>query len=248
MSDKGILIQVVAPIGLGKTSLVHILAEHLHGKQFLEQVDDVPLLKEFYAGGSESRQQLSFPLQVFFLNFRFKQLREGLSLQSKGINTIYDSCLLSDSLMMKNLHDTAGVSSTLYNLYLDLLQNMITSVGSSFNGSSPDLYIYLKGPFELMLEHIQHRGRAMEDITKDPELVDYYHSVWELFNNWAKSYSQSPVLNVDMSKYDYVNNEEDKNFVLNMVNDKLVSLGLLTPTKRDELSEKREVRKVEQNA
>lgn len=241
------MIYILAPIGGGKTSLTHLLSKELGAREFLEKVDGMPMLKEFYSAGEESRKALGFPLQVSFLNFRYSQLRQALELKERGIESIMDSSLLSDSLMYKNIHDRGETSDAEYNLYLELLENMQANVsGHPFHGY-PDLIIYLDMPFKLMLKHIQHRGRAMEDITKDPELVGYYHSVWELFNNWAKSYSQSPMLSVDMSKYDYVNNEEDKNFVLNMIDDKLVSLGLLTPAKKDELLDKRGCREVALN-
>ena len=41
----------------------------------------MPMLKEFYSNGDKSRSNLSFELQIAFLNYRFSQLRQGLYLQ-----------------------------------------------------------------------------------------------------------------------------------------------------------------------
>lgn len=100
------MIYVNAPISGGKTSLTRLLSEDLGTKAFYEKVEDMPMLKKFYSAGENSRLELAFPLQIGFLNYRYKQLREGLYLaESKNMhNTIYDSSLLSDGLMALNLY------------------------------------------------------------------------------------------------------------------------------------------------
>ena len=103
---------------------------------------------------------------------------------------------------------------------------MISDVAAHrFNGI-PDLIIYLDAPFEVMLDHIKLRGREME--TEDPKLVDYYKSVWETYSHWYQGYSQSSVLRIDMCKYDFVNSIEDRNTVLNLIEQRLVELGKLS--------------------
>lgn len=224
------MIYVNAPISLGKTSLTTLLADDLKTKAFYEKVDDLPVLKKFYSAGKDSRLSLAFPLQVAFLNYRYQQLREGLHLaEFEGMkNTVYDSSLLSDGLMALNLYKRGEFPKEEFRLYQELSQNMQANVsGHPFNGF-PDVVIYLKGSFDLMLNHITTRGRAMEAL--DDDKCDYYHSVWETYNNWYDSYSQSPVITIDMDKYDYVNNEEDRFKVLNYIERNLNELGLLSDT------------------
>lgn len=235
----GKLIYANAPIGVGKTSLVEILTKDLGTKGFYEQVDDIPMLREFYSAGKDSRKELSFALQIAFLNYRLSQLRQGLHLaEHEGmVNTVYDSSLLSDSLMAFNLYKRGEFSQTMFDLYIALNQNMVCDVsGHPFNGF-PDLVIYLDAPFELMLDHIKKRGREME--TEDPELVDYYHSVWETYKHWYEGYSQSSVLRIDMSKYDFVNRMDDRNEVLNMIEQRLVELGKLSESEFKAIKQRR---------
>lgn len=78
------MIYINSAIGFGKTSLTKILSDDLGTKAFYEKVDDMPMLKKFYSAGEKSRYSLAFQLQVAFLLYRYKQLREGLFLQYKG--------------------------------------------------------------------------------------------------------------------------------------------------------------------
>lgn len=234
------MIYINAPIGVGKTSLVKILTKDLGTKGFYENVDDIPMLKEFYSAGESSRNDLSFALQINFLNYRYAQLREGLHLaEHHGMrNTVYDSSLLSDSLMALNLYKRGEFPETMFDLYQELNANMVANVsGHPFHGL-PDLIVYLDAPFELMLDHIKLRGRDME--VQDPALVDYYKSVWETYRHWYEGYSQSPVLRIDMSKYDFVNNIDDRNEVLDQIESRLVTLGQLHQDDFDAIKAKRE--------
>lgn len=221
------MIYINAPIGMGKTSLADILSEHLGTKAFKEDVHKIPLLSSFYDDGEISREQKSFALQIEFLSYRYRQLQQGLNLQeTQGMrNTVYDSSLISDGIMAKNLHDRGEFPDILYNDYLKLSEDMQTNVaGHPFKGL-PDLIIYLRGSFDLMLDHIQQRGRKME--TTDPKLKEYYRSVWEVYEGWYKGFGQCPVMAIDMDKYDFVNNLDDRKEVLNQIDNKLKDLCLI---------------------
>lgn len=197
------------------------------------------MLKEFYSAGADSRNDLAFALQVDFLLYRFRQLREGLYLaEHDGVqNTVYDSSLLSDAQMAYNLYKRGEFPEKMYNLYVQLNQEMVSDVaGHPFNGL-PDLVVFLDAPFELMLNHIAKRGREME--VTDPELVDYYRSVWDTYQHWAKSFAGCAMVSIDMNKYDFVNNEDDARAVLDIIEQKLVDLGKLTEQQFEEIKSNR---------
>lgn len=221
------MIYINAPIGMGKTSLAKILSQHLHTKAFLEDVNKIPLLSSFYGDGQVSREQKAYALQIEFLSYRYRQLMQGLHLQTtEGMrNTVYDSSLISDGIMAKNLHDRGEFPDILYNDYLKLSQDMQTNVsGHPFKGL-PDLIIYLQGSFDLMLDHIAKRGRKME--TTDPKLREYYKSVWDVYEGWYQGFGQCPVIAVDMDKYDFVNSDDDQKAVLKQIDEKLQELCLI---------------------
>lgn len=223
------MIYINAPIGVGKTSLAKILSMDLGVKAFLEDVSKIPYLSEFYADGSKSRDDKAFTLQIAFVNYRFSQLKEGLYLMEhdpKQRNVIYDSSLMSDRLMAGNLHDRGEFPDRQFELYQELNQNMVTDVAAHPFSGIPDLVIYLDAPFDLMLKQINARGRDME--TTDKSLADYYRSVWEKYRSWYASYYESPVVRIDMSKYDFVHNPDSQAAVLTMIEEKLRQLSLLS--------------------
>lgn len=226
-----------SPIGIGKTSLAKILAKDLGTKAFLEHPEMIPLLNSFYDDGKVSRELKSFAVQIEFLDYRYEQLMEGVHLAQEGMNnTVYDSSLLSDGIMSHNLYNRGEFPEVLYKDYLRLNNIMQRNVaGHPFMG--PDLIIYLDAPFQMMLDHIAKRGRKME--TTDPSLKEYYHSVWQIYRDWYKSYGQTPVLRIDMTGVDFVGNEDDKNMVLDKIENEMVSLGKLAPDEAQKLHEKR---------
>src|SRR6266536_100042 len=64
-------VAIDGPIGVGKTSLVELLARRFHGTKILEDVDN-PFLPEFY----KKKKGAAFQTQLFFLLARYQQQRE----------------------------------------------------------------------------------------------------------------------------------------------------------------------------
>jgi len=223
------MILTMAPIGMGKTNLTEILTETLGTKGFYEDISGNRMLEKFYSAGDESRYNLAFPLQISFLNYRFGQLLEANTQR----NAVLDSSLLSDSLMAKNLLDRGEFPKTEFDLYQDVVRNMINSVTRTNASQLPDLIVYLDGSFDLMLEHIEKRGRGMEVIDDDKR--DYYKSVHDIYGNWYKGYAQSPVIKIDMNKYDFVNDMKDRKEVLTQILTRMVELQMLTPSEYEKI-------------
>ena len=236
------MIYINAAIGIGKTSLAKILSKDLGTKAFLEEPEKIPLLSSFYEDGNISREMKSFAVQIEFLDYRYEQLLEGMYLKQEGMNnTVYDSSLISDGIMSRNLYNRGEFPEVLYKDYLRLNNNMQQNVaGHPFMG--PDLIVYLEAPFERMLQNIRLRGRQME--TDDPALEEYYHSVWQIYRDWYNSYGDTPTMKIDMTNLDFVNIAEDRSKVLDAIEQELVSLGKLSDTEFRQIKEKRNFLKV----
>lgn len=231
------MIFVNAPIAIGKTSLAKILSKDLGTQAFLEVPEKIPLLNDFYSDGKISREIKSFAVQIEFLDYRYEQLMRGVFLAQEGMNnTVYDSSLISDATMSKNLYNRGEFPEVLYKDYLRLNNIMQRNVaGHPFMG--PDLIVYLEAPFEQMLSNIKKRGREME--TTDPKLVEYYKSVWDIYRAWYKSYGNTPVLKLDVGGIDFVNNIETRNQVLNRIEEELIVLGKLTQSEFEKIKAER---------
>ena len=65
-------IAIEGTIGVGKTSLAHILSKELEAKLILEQFEENPFLAGFY----KDSKSYAFQTQLFFLLSRFKQQSE----------------------------------------------------------------------------------------------------------------------------------------------------------------------------
>lgn len=210
------LITIGAMIGAGKTSLAELVANHFNSEVFYESVDDNPILPVFYTASEEEIQTKRYPflLQLWFLNTRFKSIKEALSKD----NNVLDRSIYEDWYFAKVNKDLGRISDLEFSLYEDLLNNMLEEL-EGLPKKSPDLMIYLSGSFETILERIKKRGREYE---LDEALVSYYYTLWEGYDNWIKQhYKASEVLIINIDEIDYVNNEEHKQKVLSMVEQKL---------------------------
>ncbi|MBO5425433.1 MAG: deoxynucleoside kinase [Lachnospiraceae bacterium] len=210
------LITIGAMIGAGKTSLAELVANHFNSEVFYESVDNNPILPLFYTASEEEIQTKRYPflLQLWFLNTRFKSIKEALI---KDTNVL-DRSIYEDWYFAKVNKDLGRISDLEFSLYEDLLNNMLEEL-EELPKKSPDLMIYLSGSFETILERIKKRGREYE---LDEALVSYYYTLWEGYDNWIKQhYKASEVLIINIDEIDYVNNEEHKQKVLSMIEQKL---------------------------
>lgn len=210
------LITIGAMIGAGKTSLAELVANHFNSEVFYESVDDNPILPVFYTASEEEIQTKRYPflLQLWFLNTRFKSIKEALIKD----NNVLDRSIYEDWYFAKVNKDLGRISDLEFSLYEDLLNNMLEEL-EELPKKSPDLMIYLSGSFETILERIKKRGREYE---LDEALVSYYYTLWEGYDNWVKHhYKASEVLIINIDEIDYVNNEEHKQKVLSMIEQKL---------------------------
>lgn len=210
------LITIGAMIGAGKTSLAELVANHFNSEVFYESVDNNPILPVFYTASEEEIQTKRYPflLQLWFLNTRFKSIKEALIKD----NNVLDRSIYEDWYFAKVNKDLGRISDLEFSLYEDLLNNMLEEL-EELPKKSPDLMIYLSGSFETILERIKKRGREYE---LDEALVSYYYTLWEGYDNWIKQhYKASEVLIINIDEIDYVNNEEHKQKVLSMIEQKL---------------------------
>ena len=210
------LLVVGGMIGLGKSSVAKILGEHFNSDVFYESVDDNPLLPLFYSESEEEIQRKRYPflLQLYFLNTRFKSIKEALV----NDNNVLDRSIYEDWYFAKKNMELGRISDLEMDIYQNLLNNMMEEL-ESLPKKAPDIMIYLKGSFETVMNRINLRGREFE---VDDSLKEYYHFLWKDYDNWVNNhYKASEILIIDMNVMDVVNNEDDKFKLIQMVEEKL---------------------------
>lgn len=210
------VITVGAMIGAGKSSLAKLIGEYFGTEVFYESVDDNPILPLFYTASDEEIQSKRYPflLQLYFLDTRFRSIKQALA----NKNNVLDRSIYEDLYFAKVNKDLGKISDLEFNMYERLLHNMMEEL-NELPKKAPDLMVYLTGSFETILNRINKRGRGYE---LDPALVSYYKVLWEGYDNWVDQYyNASEVLKINIDQYDYVNNADDAQKVLQMIEDKL---------------------------
>lgn len=209
-------------IGLGKSSVAKIIGEELGSKVFYESVEDNPILPLFYTSTQEEIEKNRYPflLQLYFLDTRFKAIKQALIHQHNVIDRgIYEDvyfCYMN--MLYGEKMGENRISRLEYQVYSGLFQNMMEEL-DELPKKAPDLMIYLKGSFDTVMKRIQSRGR---DFEQDAALIDYYKFLWEGYDDWVQNhYKASEVLVIDMDQIDVVNNPEDRKTVVEMVKEKL---------------------------
>ncbi|MVT09183.1 deoxynucleoside kinase [Chitinophaga tropicalis] len=188
-------ITIEGNIGAGKTTLANKLAEHFNAKLILEEFADNPFLPKFY----EKPQQYAFPLELFFMAERYKQLKDMLQMQD-----MFSRLVISDYLFIKSLlFAKINLKEEEYNLYQKLFEIINPQL------VQPDLLIFLNAPVSRLQQNIRTRNRSYEQQIAD----EYLENVHEMYMQYIK---QHPVrtLMIDMTKVDFVKNPADFDFLL----------------------------------
>jgi len=194
-------IAVSGNIGSGKTTLTEKLAKHYGWKAEFEAVDNNPYLADFY----EDMARWSFHLQVYFLNSRFKQIRQ---IQDSNLHTIQDRTIYEDAyIFAENLHSSQLMTERDYRNYRNLFDSMIAHV------KAPDLLIYLRADIPKLVGQIEKRGRSYETAMR----IDYLKNLNSHYETWIKGYSEGKLLIIDVNTLDFVDKPDDFAFVLEKV-------------------------------
>jgi deoxyguanosine kinase len=178
-------ITIEGNIGAGKTTLAHMLAEHYHAKLILEEFADNPFLPKFY----EKPQQYAFPLELFFMAERYKQLKDMLQTQD-----MFSEVVISDYLFVKSLlFAKINLSEDEYNLYQKLFEIINPQL------VQPDLLIFLNAPVPQLQKNIKKRNRSYEQQIEDA----YLQRVHNMYIQYLKQHSVRTLM-VDTTKIDFL--------------------------------------------
>jgi len=193
--DRYRYVVVEGPIGAGKTSLTHKLAERLDAGTLLENASDNPFLPRFY----QEPRRYALPTQLHFLFDRSRQLRELAQGDLFRAGTVSDFLIDKDMLFARmNLDDD---EFELYQkVYADLAPQAPT----------PDLVIYLQAPAEALQERVRRRGVEYEHGMDTGYLQRLANSYSEFFHR----YDAASLLIVNTSNLNFAESEADFELLL----------------------------------
>ena len=182
-------IAVDGPIGVGKTTLVELLAKRFDGVKILEDVTN-PFLPAFY----EDRPGAAFQTELYFLLSRYKQQ------QDVAQRNLFDRLLVADYTFPKNrIFAYLNLSDDELMLF-DKLYTLLEP-----NLSVPDLVIYLVADLDTCMGRINKRKR---DFERDMS-TQYMTELLDAYNHYYHYYNRSPVLVIDTRNLNFAERPDD---------------------------------------
>lgn len=181
---------VEGPIGVGKTSLTRMLAEDLGAKLILEKPADNPFLSTFY----EDPGKFAFQTQLFFLLSRYRQQIELKQQDLFNQVTVCDYVFAKDQIFAHMNLTPEEIS--LYEEVYRLLDARLPK---------PDLIIFLQASPDVLMNRIRKRNEVYEKSLR----FDYVEQLSQAYSNFFFKYQETPLLVVNASGIDFVNNKKD---------------------------------------
>ena len=182
-------IAIEGNLGAGKTTLCHKLEEQYNCKLLLEQFADNPFLAHFY----ENPERYAFPVELFFMTERHKQLQENLTQRD-----LFQDLIVADYFFVKTLLFAKNNLNAEENR---LFQRLFHVLNASF--PKPDLLVYLHRSVDNAMENIRKRGRDYEqDIS-----TAYLQKVQEGYYEYIRTEKELPILIIDVEQVDFLNSK-----------------------------------------
>ncbi|MBD3609901.1 MAG: deoxynucleoside kinase [Gammaproteobacteria bacterium] len=198
MHDHPRYIVVEGPIGVGKTTLAHRLSASFDSELLLEGPEENPFLDKFY----ENPRQAALPTQLFFLTQRVRQMQEIRQ------GDMFSPVRVADFLLEKDrLFAELTLDDNELHLYDQIYANMTLEI------TQPDLVIYLQAPVDVLSERIAKRGRNYERNIDSK----YLQQLSDAYARFFYDYYTVPLLIVNASGIDLVNNDNDYNQLLEQI-------------------------------
>jgi deoxyguanosine kinase len=181
-------ITIEGNIGAGKTTLAHLLAKHYNARLILEQFAENPFLPKFY----ENPGKNAFPLELFFMAERYKQLKELIHTKDLFQNITISDYLFTKCLLFAKVN-LPEEEFRLYQRLFEIINQQLVQ---------PDILIYLHAPVQKLQENIRKRNRAYEQSIQD----EYLFNLQETYTHYIRQHNVKTLF-VDAGKSDFLGNE-----------------------------------------
>ena len=201
-------ISVAGNIGVGKSTLVEILAHEFGWQPYYEHVSDHPYLADYYA----DRARWGFHSQIWFLTQRYTQHHQ-ITLMNQSV--IEDRSMYEDfEIFVKELHAEQVLSPRDFALYQQLYVTLVQRI------QPPTLVIYLQAQVTTLLHRIAQRGRVSE--LQIP--VEYLTRLNERYEGWMRDFTHCAVLPIVTDNLDVVHRPADRTALVDAIRRQLAMM------------------------
>ncbi len=181
-------VAVAGTIGAGKTSLVQWLVKRYGLEPFYEPNDENPYLADFYRDMST----WAFHSQIFFLSHK---LSLHQALLASGRPAVIDRTIYEDAeIFARSLKNQRYLSARDWAVYERLYEGIKKTL------RPPDVLVALTCSLGTTKKRIAQRGRKMEAEIPDA----YLRRLHRLYGAWFARYELGPIVTIDTTKLDYV--------------------------------------------
>ena len=198
-------IAVAGNIGVGKSTLVERLSNHLGWTPFYEPVGENPYLADFYT----DMTAWAFHSQIFFLTRRLSAHRALLDHPGPAIQ---DRSVYEDAeVFAHNLFLQGNMAERDYQSYQELYLVLAQFL------PPPDLVVYLRASVDTLVSRIALRGREYERKIE----AAYLQRLNDLYESWIDSFTLCPVLTVPSDDLDYVAHDAHLDLIVEKIMEKI---------------------------
>lgn len=192
-------IAIEGPIGVGKSSLTHMLSQSYHFYEAKEIVDENPFLSDFY----DDISKWSFQTEMFFLCNRYKAYQDLAEIEDGIISDyhIYKNKIFAQNTLSSKEFDKF---SRIYDI---LTENLI----------SPDFIIFLDADLNTLKQRIAKRDRSFEVQIEDDYLLKLKQDYAAYYNSLSQNHDN--VLWIDTTHIDFVNHPKDYDYILSRIHE-----------------------------
>ena len=194
-------VTIAGNIGVGKSTLVAILAEEFGWQPYYELVADHPYLDDYY----RDRERWGFHSQIWFLTQRYDQ---HLEIADTPVAVCQDRSIYEDyEVFVKGLLEQGIFSHRDFRTYRRLFHVL------THNLTPPSLLVHLSASVKTLQERINGRARPSELAIP----ADYLLQLNRRYEEWLRRFELCPVLRIETDELDFAHDPAARREVVELI-------------------------------
>lgn len=202
---------VAGNIGVGKSTLVSILAKEFNWQPYYELVADHPYLEDYY----RDPERWGFHSQIWFLTQRYQQ---HLEIADTPISVCQDRSIYEDyEVFVKGLLEQRIFSHRDFRTYRQLFLALVQGI------APPTLLVHLHASVPTLIRRIHERDRPAERAIP-PAYLEHLN---RRYDEWLRRFELCPVLRIETDDLDFAHDAAARREVIEMIAQALGLRGMV---------------------